>query len=454
MTVNGVAQAVHGFSNFPGSYRVILTGQARAPGDSVAAVFDNLSVRGTIVENFSPTFSADQFVLPTVVEGQAVSEDISVFASDPESDPLTFSKAGGSAWLSVDGNGLVTGAPAAGDVGLASIAINVRDDNGNVDSATFVFRVEPAVEPDPVLFGWWPLNEGSGGVVGDLSGNGNTGTIANVTTGGLSPDGSAWTEDPTCGTVLSFNGENFDAANPGSWVALADPLPSLDSGADFSWSLWAKPDQGVNNDIIVGNRYMSVTDGVGTDFTPREFVKFTSDRFEFDANGGAGFNYADLVAGEWVHLVIVKQGNALFFYRDGAGMGGAQIAQSLANPQPIFFGGQGGLEVWRGCLSDVRMFESALSENQVSALFAGKGSFSDDTLRITSITRDAASGAVTIEWNGTPGSFYYVEGKRSLTDPEWIELEVSISSPYTLMPGGILDPAVEDQLFLRVGEQN
>jgi hypothetical protein len=41
---DGGLVAAHGFSNFPSNFRVALTGQARATGDSVAATFDNLVV--------------------------------------------------------------------------------------------------------------------------------------------------------------------------------------------------------------------------------------------------------------------------------------------------------------------------------------------------------------------------------------------------------------------------
>ena len=37
--------AIQGFSNFPETYKVMLTGQGRAAGDSVSAVFDNVSVQ-------------------------------------------------------------------------------------------------------------------------------------------------------------------------------------------------------------------------------------------------------------------------------------------------------------------------------------------------------------------------------------------------------------------------
>lgn len=45
ITLDGVVQAVQGFTNFGSQYKVFLTGQARQTGDTVNAVFDNLLVQ-------------------------------------------------------------------------------------------------------------------------------------------------------------------------------------------------------------------------------------------------------------------------------------------------------------------------------------------------------------------------------------------------------------------------
>ena len=44
LLVDGILGGVHSVTNFPSDYQVVLTGQARATGDSVSAVFDNLRV--------------------------------------------------------------------------------------------------------------------------------------------------------------------------------------------------------------------------------------------------------------------------------------------------------------------------------------------------------------------------------------------------------------------------
>ena len=74
----------------------------------------------------------------------------------------------------------------------------------------------------PGLLGWWPLNEGSGDTVVDLTGSGNDGTIENEDSGGLGNDDSVWYNDPNRGMVLSFNGDDDNGA---SLLALAKNSP-------------------------------------------------------------------------------------------------------------------------------------------------------------------------------------------------------------------------------------
>jgi hypothetical protein len=134
---------------------------------------------------------------------------------------------------------------------------------------------------DPNLVGWWPLNEGSGDVAIDLSGNGNDGTISNVN-GGLGTDGSVWLDDPVRGIVISFNG------TAGGAFVRAGEIPQMTLDNDFTWSFWAKQvaENTANNDIILGNRM----DENAVDFVPRQFIKFTPTKFEWHMNGNGNDN--------------------------------------------------------------------------------------------------------------------------------------------------------------------
>src|SRR5262249_12821826 len=76
--------------------------------------------------NRPPTFTNDPFTKPSAMVGQAYSSSIAGDATDPDGDPLTFSKVNGPAWLSVASSGAVSGAPAAANHGPDTFSVRVR----------------------------------------------------------------------------------------------------------------------------------------------------------------------------------------------------------------------------------------------------------------------------------------------------------------------------------------
>jgi hypothetical protein len=220
---------------------------------------------------------------------------------------------------------------------------------------------------DPNLVGWWPLNDGAGDTVADLSGQGTNGTINNAN-GGLGVDGAVWVQDPERGTVVSFNGE----AN-GAYIR-AGTIPQMTLTNDFTWAFWAKQDAGntTANDIIFGNR----KDENAVDFVPRQFIKFTPTKFEWHMNGNGNDNldYEDIPPDVWLHHAVVKAGDQLTYYRNGVEAGSRTFTQPLDVPQPLFMGGDNEAasgENWRGMLSDARIYNKALTKLEVLAAMAG-----------------------------------------------------------------------------------
>ncbi len=225
-------------------------------------------------------------------------------------------------------------------------------------------------------YGRWPLDDGQGSVARNLVTGGAAGDIINANTAGLGPGGSVWVNDAQRGTVLGLNGTS-------GWVD-AGELPIMTTESRFSWSFWAKQAsrQPVDNDIIIGNRYGDGT----TDTSPREFVKFTPTQFEFHMNGGAAGNIPyDSFAGpgainadipsndQWIHHAVVKNGDTLTYYRNGAIENSGSVALEMlsADPLPFAMGGQNGQETWRGYLSDVQLYTSALDAAGVGATLNG-----------------------------------------------------------------------------------
>jgi hypothetical protein len=106
--------------------------------------------------NYPPTFTTDPINEIGATEDAAYSSTIADDASDPESDPMTFSKVSGPAWLSVAANGALSGTPTNSDVGLNVFSVQV-DAAGGSDTATLNITV--ANTNDAPTWNSNPVNE-------------------------------------------------------------------------------------------------------------------------------------------------------------------------------------------------------------------------------------------------------------------------------------------------------
>ena len=231
----------------------------------------------------------------------------------------------------------------------------------NIEVRGFVPYHEPVDPGTNGLLACYPLD----GDANDISGNGINGTIFNADTGGLGEGGSVWVDDPERGTVISFNG-----TASGAYVR-AGEIPQMTLTNDFTWAFWAKhsAENTADNDIILGNRM----DENAVDFVPRQFIKFTPTKFEWHMNGNGDDNldYEDIPADIWLHHAVVKTGDQLTYYRNGVESSSGTITQALDFPQPLFFGGDNeGAEGenWSGLMSDVCIYDRALSEAEIRYL--------------------------------------------------------------------------------------
>ncbi len=233
--------------------------------------------------------------------------------------------------------------------------------------------VGPAAQAgDPTLIAWWKLDDGAGTVVLDSSDYGNNGTVMNPNAG-LGTGGSVWFNDPERGMVISFNG----ADGSGAYVDTDVIIPALTLNNSFTWAFWAKQPaaQATNNDTILGNRY-------GGTSSPLQFTKFTPTRFECYNDDGAyvnGINYNSIPADVWVHHALVIDGASQTYYRDGVPILTNTMTKTM-DENPFYMGADGfsgAAENWQGYLSDVRLYERALSAKEVLDVMAGKGPVSD-----------------------------------------------------------------------------
>jgi hypothetical protein len=122
---------------------------AFTPGSDGTATMraDDFTLNGTVLGgpvNGPPSFASDPIDEINATEDVAYSSTIADDASDPESDPMTFSKVSGPAWLSVAADGALSGTPGAGDVGANVFTVQVDDGNGGTDTATLNITVDAA----------------------------------------------------------------------------------------------------------------------------------------------------------------------------------------------------------------------------------------------------------------------------------------------------------------------
>jgi len=286
--------------------------------------------------------------------------------------------------------------------------------------------IGPQDVTDPNLLGWWKLNEGSGDLAADSSGEGKDGTIYNPG-GGLGPDGSAWVVDTQRGVVLSFNGDD----GGGTYVDAGRIVPAMTLTNGFTWAFWARQDVGQSAtipgggyDVILGNRY-------GGTETPVQFVKFTPGRFEYyndDPSYSMTIDYEDVPGGQWVHHAVVKQAATLTYYRNGTEAGTSILTKTM-DANPLFMGGDAPGERWRGCLSDVRLYDRALLPGEIRWL---TGMFEGEYFANMTLSGSPALTRLDPEINFDWGSGEVFPGTWDLCSVRWTgEIEPAFTEAYT-----------------------
>jgi hypothetical protein len=221
----------------------------------------------------------------------------------------------------------------------------------------------PVASASTGLVGEWRLNEGSGTVVADSSGFDPPGN-------GTLSDGVSWTSGPG-GSALSFNGTTGQVRvldvgrfEPSKTVSVAAWVARVGSPGDY--------------------RYIVSKGATGCIAASYGLYTGPNGGLMFYVNNGNGFTYtqspdagANVWDGRW-HLVVgTYDGNAVHLYVDGAEIGSGtpntgRIVYGDPNGNDLFIGAYPSCtnEDFNGTLSDVRIWNRALSAPEISALMA------------------------------------------------------------------------------------
>lgn len=220
------------------------------------------------------------------------------------------------------------------------------------------------------LVGYWKMDEGTGTTTADSSGNGNTGTLTNSPT---------WTIIGRDADALVFNGSNSQL------VGMGDPAALRLSGS-WTISAWVNllslPGSG-NVVVLAGKDGSSGNTNYQIDADNGQIAAGLGWIVSFNTAAGGANHYAKYVTsistGTWYHVAGVYDSTAhtLTLYLNGTSVATSSVTGFSPNSTSggnMDIGAEGsgsGQFNTSGTLDDVRVYNRALTAQEVSDLYHG-----------------------------------------------------------------------------------
>lgn len=230
-------------------------------------------------------------------------------------------------------------------------AVAAVDGAGLLSPRSGTVRVTTLAAPGPVngLVGAWGLNETAGTTVGDLSGNGHTGTMA----------AAQWAAGKHAGGLL-FSG---------SGQVLLNDINALDGLGAMTVSAWMKTTATGEKHAVDKSR----CDGTGVfEFGTSFFTQGRASFLVYQPGGSYTFveSAQNVTDGQWHFVAGTFDGTMLRVFVDGVASSGAPSAAPFrlaSTSDQLEFGGRcnGNPYFWNGSLDDVRLYDRALSAAEV-----------------------------------------------------------------------------------------
>ena len=211
--------------------------------------------------------------------------------------------------------------------------------------------------PDYGLVGFWKLDETSGALAYDLSGNGNNGT--HYATPTIS------TDVPT--THFSTRSLDLEASGSDQYVDMGT-ASELELTDNFTVSAWIKPESYGNYGSIISRQTANYAGGWGLVQSSNilSFIAFNQGSFEYlsvDANPSTG---------EWHHLLGLVRNGTRYIYVDGVQQSDTStlIPSTNANANAVIgrFYGNSDNFYFDGNIDEVRVYNRALSTGEILQL--------------------------------------------------------------------------------------
>jgi hypothetical protein len=204
------------------------------------------------------------------------------------------------------------------------------------------------------LVGWWKLNETSGTVAVDSSVYGNNGTLTN---------GPTYASNCARSGCLSF-------VDP-QYVEIPDSN-ALDIGGDqMTLAVWVKPTSGDYRTIVAKGYVHAYAMRLTRDSEP---IKAFFDIYNVSGVNARAGTYNNIVNGQWTHLAGVYNGSTVCLYVNRVVDGACASLTGSVEPNALTLRvgksqSLAVLEYFNGAIDDVRIYNRALTAQEVADLY-------------------------------------------------------------------------------------
>jgi hypothetical protein len=196
----------------------------------------------------------------------------------------------------------------------------------------------------------WTLEDGSGTIVTDMSGNGRDGTFSGE---------PQWVEGHGGGSALHFDGVD-------DFVVYS--LDQAQTFATFSVALWVKADTlGQPNYCSAFTSYFPNTDGFQVDVdggNPGDY--------RINPNSGNQFSFGPVTT-DWIHLALTTEGTFMNLYYNGNWASSNTLVDNDVVFNQFAIGVNRNRNWWFACtIDDLRVYDHVLSEAEILGTMEGK----------------------------------------------------------------------------------
>lgn len=206
------------------------------------------------------------------------------------------------------------------------------------------------------LVGWWLFQEGAGGMVNDLSGNGNIGTLNNFA---FPPTPSSGWNPGRIGRTLAYDGTN-------DYIALGTASSfGIPTGGDSkAFSFWFRTTGAGSG----ATQHMILSYGVALQNSSWR-ISINAGLLGIFSNGGDSVSTSNTYNdGEWHHAVAMLDGNTLSLTVDGGDEVVSADGTNINTADTVIEIGQdvvAGSRWFDGLIDDVRIYNRALTQPEI-----------------------------------------------------------------------------------------